>query len=479
MAQRIFVLVFVAYAWFFGGAGWNQSVNFDLARAIVERGTIAIDAYATNTGDVSRVQGHVFSNKPPGVSFLAVVPYAVLYAIERASGVDPRSTFILIINLWLVTVAVCATSGALIASVIYLYARREVGATPFNSVVVVLVIAFGTYLFAYSTVLFMHVPNALFLLLAFTWARTRPVAAGIAAGAALLCNYVSAPAVLVLLWYGGRRNAIRFIAGAAPMAIALMVYQAVAFGSPFRTSVETTDPRFLDRGAWLGVLGLPDPRVLWEILIGRFRGLFYLSPVLAYAIAGIVVMIRRRAMRRELIAIGAIAAAFLLITASFNGWHGGSAIGPRYLLPIVPLLALPMLFAVSLWRPLFLFLAAISVTVNLLVVAVNPLPSAGIPDPIGTYIVPLFVTGRLPASIPREPLWSWKVMLGPVSVNRVAPDEPYPYIRHAPGSAEGSWASFNLGEIVAHESRASILPIALWILFGSVWLARSAATSDP
>ena len=34
-----------------------------------------------------------------------------------------------------------------------------------------------------------------------------------------------------------------------------------------------------------------------------------------------------------------------LVNASFNGWHGGYSIGPRYVLQIVPLLALVPLLA--------------------------------------------------------------------------------------------------------------------------------------
>ena len=35
--------------YFFAGGGWNQNSQFDLTRAIVERHTFAIDAYAGNT----------------------------------------------------------------------------------------------------------------------------------------------------------------------------------------------------------------------------------------------------------------------------------------------------------------------------------------------------------------------------------------------------------------------------------------------
>src|SRR5437764_258172 len=60
LAIGLFVLTFVSYAYFFGGGGWNQNANFDLTRALVERHTFAIDAYAHNTGDVSGYRDHDF-----------------------------------------------------------------------------------------------------------------------------------------------------------------------------------------------------------------------------------------------------------------------------------------------------------------------------------------------------------------------------------------------------------------------------------
>ncbi|MEA2489408.1 MAG: hypothetical protein QOH21_1200, partial [Acidobacteriota bacterium] len=319
IAVGLFFVVFVAYAWFFGGGGWNQNANFDLTRAIVERGTISIDAYAGNTGDVSRYGGHVYSNKPPGLSLLGVIPYALVYGIERMCGVNVDDPLVLIVNQWLLTVAICATSGAGITVAIFAYGRRRVGASALAAVCVALLVAFGTYLFSWSTLFFMHVPNALLLFLAFVLAREKPMTAGVCAGAATVCNYVSAPAALVLLLFaafgggsaGGARRAMRFVLGSAPFAVVLMAYQAVAFGSPFRTSVENTDPAFLEQGALFGVLHLPRADVVAEILFGRYRGLFYLSPVLLVAIAGVVVMLFRRRLRSELAVVASIVAIFV------------------------------------------------------------------------------------------------------------------------------------------------------------------------
>ena len=49
LAVGLFLLSFVVYVWFFSGGGWNQNAHFDLSRALVERGTLYIDGYHTNT----------------------------------------------------------------------------------------------------------------------------------------------------------------------------------------------------------------------------------------------------------------------------------------------------------------------------------------------------------------------------------------------------------------------------------------------
>ena len=82
---------FLSFLYFYEGGGWNQNSRFDLLRAIVERHTLQIDAYADNTQDKAHFRGHYYSDKAPGLVFLAV-PFAVVArAGMNAVGVDPDS----------------------------------------------------------------------------------------------------------------------------------------------------------------------------------------------------------------------------------------------------------------------------------------------------------------------------------------------------------------------------------------------------
>src|SRR5476649_3091962 len=92
-AWGLFLLVWGTCAFFFGGSGLNQNSMFDQTRAVVERGTLSIDAYVANTYDVSTWGGHIYPNKAPGLSLCAVPIYASLYFLEgRSEGRSEEHT---------------------------------------------------------------------------------------------------------------------------------------------------------------------------------------------------------------------------------------------------------------------------------------------------------------------------------------------------------------------------------------------------
>jgi NADH:ubiquinone oxidoreductase subunit 6 (subunit J) len=462
IALGLFLLAAVTFGWFFGGAGWNQDAQFDLTRALVERHTLYIDGYDANTGDVSRgVGGHTYINKTPGVSFMAAIPYSIVLAVETGlrAPVDRMTRT----NAWIVTAFSCGLCGALISPVLFLYGRRRIGASPRTTLCVCVAIAFGTMVFPYSTMLFAHVPAALFLLLAVTLAREHPVAAGAAAGIATCCFYVCAiaPAILfVLALLRSRRDAAHFVAGGLPFAILLGIYQWLCFGSPLRTAVESST-QFTEKRLLFGVFHRPSLEALYGIAFSPYRGLFFASPVLLSALIGLVVMLRRRDLRHEFVAVTAIGALFFFIIGGFNGWNGGCAFGPRYLLPIVPLLGIPMLAASRIaskaLRSMWIAAAFLSIGIAFVATATDPLPCPSVHDPIRRFLLPAFFTGR----IPEETQLAFHLT---ERVNNVALP-----------SAAG-----NLGETLCGKgTRSSIVPILVWLVAGTAllfWVAGTASS---
>lgn len=454
-AASVFAALLFSYAWFFGGSGFNQNATFDLTRAIVEQRRLDIGTYATNTADISVHEGRVYSNKAPGLAFLAAVPYAALHSVGGA----PIDALRLNVYLYLCTLLTCGISGAAIGVLVYFATRRR-GAGAATASTIALLTGLGTPLFAYSTMLFAHVPAALLLLLAFvlldgTFSR-RPVLAGAAAGAATVVNYLSAPVVvLLLLFTGRRRDALLFIAGGAPFALLLAAYQFAAFGSPFRTSIETMNPAFIEKGAALGIFHLPQWDALWGITFSPYRGLFFISPLMLLAVFGLSLL----RPRRDGLLIGAVAFLLVVLNASFNGWHGGYAVGPRYLLAAVPLLAVGLVPVAGRARLLFIAAAVVSVLFNVAVTAVDPQPPEVLRDPVTAYALPSLIAGGVADDDEAVPIWIRQLYTGHTSTNRVAPDEMLPFQRHAPGSPASEWASFNLGELIFGAGAfASILP---------------------
>ena len=463
IAAGLFILAAVTFGYFTGGAGWNQDAHFDLTRAIVERHTLYIDGYDVNTGDISKeTGGHTYINKPPGASILAAGPYAIIFAIER--GVHAPVDSLTRMNRWIATALSAGLCGALIGPTLYFYGRRRMGAPPPLALCVSSIILFGTIVFPYSTMLFAHVPAALFLLLAVTLLESRPVAAGIAAGLAVSCFYVCAiaAAILALAAFSPQRHRehkaiplcplclcgekpFRFLLGALPFCILMAIYQWLCFGSPLRTAVEASTP-FTQRGLFFGVITTPSIGALYGITVSPYRGLFFVSPILLLAFAGFVAIKRDR----EFWAIVAIVTIFILVIASFNGWNGGFAFGPRYLVPIIPSLGIPMMAV----RPRLLWIVPIIASVGLtfIATATDPMPSPEVQHPVSRYLLPAFFAGQIGEKTRREIGWFETQSVPNVALAR---------------------DSGNLGEfVVGKQKRASLIPIVLWLAGGFAILLR-------
>ena len=461
VAAGIFLLAFATFAFFFGGTGWNQNAQFDLTRSVVERHALNIDPYVDNTSDIATgTSGHTYINKPPGASLLAALPYAAIYFTESLLGISADKNAIM--NQRLVTALTCAVCGAAIGAVLFLFGRRRgVDRTP--ALTAALIVLFGTIVFAYSTMLMAHVPAALFLLLSFTELRERPLVAGVAFGIAVTCFYVCAvalPILALLAFLNARRSLLRFVAGGLPFALLLALYHSICFGSPFRTAVEKS-VLFTQKGLLFGVMQAPQLDALWGLTFSPWRGLFFVSPVLLFALVGAAIMYRQCDARRELYAIAAIALGFTLTIASFNGWHGGSAFGPRYLVPIVPLLGVPLMFALAshsrILRAALLGAATISLLTNFIGTATAPMAPAPIRNPLRDYLYPAFFHERMSESA--------RLVFGATTD------------RAQPVSMETD--AQNVGEsFFGKGTRMSVLPVVLLMIGGTTFLLRLARRDE-
>lgn len=488
IGAALFLLVFVTYSYFFAGGGWNQNAQFDLTRAIVENRSFAIDQFAWNTGDLAFHEGRTYANKAPGASFLAAVPYAVVYNVERWVGADTESAPIVLFNAYVCTVVVSGGLGAMIPLLVYAIARASGRGRP-SSAALAVALAFATPLLPYSTLLMAHVPSAALLFASYVAlrARQRFASAGALAGVAAVTNYLLWPAVALMAVYAAlgarearRRALLRFGLGVLPPAAILAFYQQAAFGGIFRTSIEKMDPRFVSDGAAYGILGMPTIEALIGVTVSPYRGLFYTAPLLLLAIPGLVAVIRSREWRLDGLLIAAIGAYVLLFNISFNGWEGGFGISARYLVVLIPFMGVAMIPLLDRVRPVWVALTVVSFLNCFAATAVDPQPSGSIPRPLEQYVYPLLLDGSFSPRVPITPPWSAQTFTGHTSVNRHSILEAVPFQLFSPGTPMSEWASFNLGEtFTAPGSALSLAPILLFLATGALILRRLARRAEP
>lgn len=159
------------------------------------------------------------------------------------------------------------------------------------------------------------------------------VLCGAALGGAVLVKPVALAVTPVFALYAlarakGRWQALVGVGG--PLGAAIVVtalYNQLRFGSPFDTGYRTAA---WDVAPWVGLGGL---------LLSPGKGLLWYCPALAAGLGGFSGLARRHG--RVAALLGGVAAAYLLVHALYNHWHGGGAWGPRLIVPVVPLLIFP------------------------------------------------------------------------------------------------------------------------------------------
>ncbi len=500
----LFLTLFAAYGYFHQGGGWHQNSRFDQVRAIVESGELSINRYLVfepdagsgtprarrvplpvpyvpsrepppfNSLDLSLHEGRFYPNKPPGATFLAVPAYGLVRLAGRALGADPDGAWAMTLGLYFSSLFSVGLIGALGGVVFLRLSRRCFPHVADRShVAAALALGFGTMMFPYSTLLFDQVPVAVLLLSGFgilvglrdgslrraaAWA----FGAGLFFGFAVLTQYAAIVALAPLLVYAAAaprpaRRLAWILAGSVLPAAALLAYHAACFGSPLAIANTFQTSLFLEDGGrrWLGLFALPDPVILAKLLVSRYRGLFVSSPILLAALWGLGSAWSDGRRRAEVAVVAAVFVSFLLMNASFNGWHGGYCFGPRYLVPAVPFLALPLALAFERWPRVTAGLAAASAAIMLLATTVTPMVPQEVGHPMTGFLLPLAAGG-----VVETPLLRFE---GPVSANPMGVETQ---------ALLPEWSSFNLGEFLLARSWASLLPLLLALGAGGAVLRR-------
>jgi len=357
--------------------------------AVVEDGTFQIDDYVENTVDYAKVGEHYYSDKAPGAAFLSIPVYAVLKGFldlpimdsvmdkladndalkatlrEEGTGLLEHKVRFAVAQVALTFVASTLPTALMGALMYRLLARFTARLWP--RIGVVLGYSLLTPALAYAGAFYGHQLSAACLFGAFYLVfvgpnvRTKPLptrsllTVGLLLGYSVVTEYPSTLIVGILFLHtfcrlSDRRRISWVIFTGALIAAGWMTYNNAIFGSPFELGYSYSELWTKQHHTGFMSLTWPHWDAIWGITFSPFRGLFVLSPLLLLAVPGFILWHRSGEHRPEFwVALTSVLVMFLFNSSSIM-WWGGFAIGPRYLLPMLPFMALPIVFVFREWK---------------------------------------------------------------------------------------------------------------------------------
>lgn len=332
----------------------NERSRVYLTVALVDCGTLDIDCAVERFGPVNdwaRHDGHYYTDKAPGSSLLAAIPYGLARLFS-----DPGDwTIAGLINLQRRLLMIPL---ALLGALLLWRALAHLGVTERTRDVAVAVWLLGSTAMHYASAFYGHQIVSVALLGAACWGLLAPwrgdrrwleprvVLAGAACGVAGLVEYQALPLALILAlaithraWRGGRPTLVAGLAlGALPFALAFVAYHAAAFDGPLDLSYNHLVSEAIQANHTRGVggVGLPRLEAIHGVLLSLHRGLFATAPVFLLTPVGLW-LLWRADQRRLAVTIGAVVAVGSLIAMGADVWYAGWSFGPRLLVPVLGL----------------------------------------------------------------------------------------------------------------------------------------------
>lgn len=444
-AGLIVLLMLVCYGYVLPRwADWSQTSRLALVRAIVEQGTLRIDAYVASTGDYALVNGHAYSDKAPGPALLAVPLYAL---IDQAQGWSPVAGLLerlaggaalsatlrsdgaglsgerigLAVSHYLLTLLVVALPSALAVALLDWLLRRWFQPSP--ALLGALGYGLATPAAVYAGNFYSHALVAALVIGA--WAaierasaaeddrRWWLLGAGLLLGWAVISEYPTALICgalgLYAIWRCGsdyRTTAGWLALGGVPALVLLAGYDLLAFGTIWPIGYAHSALWQEQHQTGFVSLTYPRPDALWGLLGGGFRGLFVRAPWLIGALPGCALLWRTAAddpgRRARVLLIGAATLGLWLLYGSSRMWWGGFAAGPRYLVPILPFVSVAAVAWIdwgwrrTIWRSCAIGLIGLSlVLVWAEALAGQQFPPDTLRDPWRLWTIPAWQRGDI------------------------------------------------------------------------------------
>jgi hypothetical protein len=443
-AVFLFVVFCIANAYFFQGGNWNQNGRFDTTRAIVERGEVDIGQYQ-NTRDITTVNGKIYLNKPLGISVLGVPVYFILYHVEKLAHLSPDHPLVITANAHVLAFFTSGLPAAILVVLLFQFFRRQ-GLSTKNSSLLAAGFGFGSLLLPYSGAMMAHnavacLLFAAWMILSFDSSSRTIILAGLLVAYAFFCDYMAAPVALFFLtysvWRYGLIRSSGFLIGPLLMGIGVLAIQQHYFGGIFTTPYASQTAQFSDPNLVAGMFEIPRPLRIYWLTIHPFRGLFYCCPLF---LLPLLAPFSDRPIRgvEPLLSFG-VFLYFLVATAAFNGWHGGTCFGPRYLIPGLPFLYSLSAFAFPRFRIFGYIVIFVSAFLMMVVSVTSMTIPLGLPDSFNplSFIFSHFLKGQ-------------------ISISNMGMYEIKPTL-----SQYDFWESYNLGELLGLRGIWSLIPYLL------------------
>jgi hypothetical protein len=456
-AITLFLMLIVCYGYFLPKwADWGANSRADLVYAVGDKGVLTIDDYHQNTGDkacfpgpydleTDTCTGHYYTDKSIGPSLVALPFYVVFKGIAAlppiqnfiqsgrgigsmgdtlnpdGEGVRPEAVQEL---LALTFISFFATSvpSAILGVVVFLFAARFARKDSY-AFLIGLIYGLGTIAFPYSNVLYQHQIATFGIFVGFylLWRVIYENAnlrwlwlVGVLFSLVVITEYpVVIPLGILFIWAAirmpSRLALYRVVLGAIPLGLIFAGYNLAIFGTPMPVGYEySTLWQDVHQQGFLSIT-MPSVATFLGLTVSPFRGLFFLSPILLLGFVGLWYAWKHQSADRSLlIVLSLVITFFLLFYSSSIMWWGGSTVGPRYLTPMVPFLALPMIFAFNHWfrspvnRAVIIILIVVSfVNVWIQTTGGQAFPPAftddgqNITNPLFQYSLPLFTQGNI------------------------------------------------------------------------------------
>ncbi|NQU98788.1 glycosyltransferase family 39 protein [Candidatus Woesearchaeota archaeon] len=246
---KLFLIFWIIFITFARIDGWVENSRLDLTRAIVDEGTFKIDSYANNTGDRAYYNGHYYTDKFPGASFLAVPPYFVFKHIFGTPNInddfyetnpDPLYNGMVFFIIIFTSALFSALTVVLVYKITIFFTKKKT-----HRYIAAVTYGLGTIAFNYATLFYDHAISTFFSFLAFyiiysslkksdlsIW---RFVLAGLSIGFAVITSPFTLVVLFGLFFYllfkKAYRQTLYFIVASSLVISLLFIYNFSIFKS--------------------------------------------------------------------------------------------------------------------------------------------------------------------------------------------------------------------------------------------------------